>query len=259
MPKNPTAAEQSLVEQFSLWVPERVKLFKWDTTKREYCFGRSGWNNGNQRHCYDPMPMLLGRWNPLSSDAFTTDYCSASSSRLCQNRVETRVIRERSALLTIWDLNLEGRRPKLSIARQSYLWLRLEEKGGVVNPEGIPDWLSEQLPDSKFWSETKSRLLLWGSCVYRDLSGSIRFALVKFLESSGAEVTEYKVIRMIPRQFVKRWKTIVLNFILILWLLRVVQDPATRCHSPDVNGRDPDKMLDGFGDLCGAESLNFTG
>ena len=163
-----------------------------------------------------------------------------------------------SALLTIWDLT-KGVDPNLSIEGIKLL-IKTGGKSGVwVNPEGIPDWLFEQLPDSKFLSERKAGVIVMSdrasTGTYQDQSGLL---LVKLLESSGAEVTEYKVIPDDSQTISETLKTHCAEFHSDIVIASGGTGPGPRDVTPDVMEEICDKMLDGFGDLLRAESLNFT-
>jgi cyclic pyranopterin phosphate synthase len=99
-----------------------------------------------------------------------------------------------AALATIWDL-VKGVEPNLEIGEVRLLVKAGGKSGLWVNPDGIPDWLAEQLP------ETKPLYGLTGAIVvmsdrafarqYEDKSGP---AAMEILENAGAKISECRIV-----------------------------------------------------------------
>lgn len=99
-----------------------------------------------------------------------------------------------AALLTIWDLT-KGVDPALSMGATKLL-VKTGGKSGVwLHPEGVPDWLLAQLPETTFLKSKTAAVLVMSdraaSGDYIDESGEL---LNTLLEQSGATISCYKVI-----------------------------------------------------------------
>lgn len=163
-----------------------------------------------------------------------------------------------AALLTIWDLT-KGTDPNLKISDIKLL-IKTGGKSGVwVNPEGIPSWLMQQLPEQYVLKGKKVAVVVMSdraaSGEYVDESGAL---LNKILAEAKAEIVEYKVI---PDDAERIEKT-------ILDICRTQQPdllmasggtgPGPRDITPEILARVSDRMLDGFGDMLRHESLYYT-
>lgn len=162
------------------------------------------------------------------------------------------------ALLTIWDLT-KGTEPNLKIGDIKLL-VKTGGKSGVwVNPEGIPPWLEEQLPQQSFLQGKKAAVVIMSDRAsrgeYTDESGVL---LNKFLSGADADIVVYKVI---PDEQIEIEKTLVdicRNQQPHLLVTSGGTGPGPRDMTPDVLSRVSDRMLDGFGDMLRHESLYCT-
>ncbi len=163
-----------------------------------------------------------------------------------------------AALLTIWDLT-KGTYANLSIGAIKLL-VKTGGKSGVwMNSDGIPDWLSEQLPSPYFLSGKKAGVIVMSDRAsigtYEDQSGPI---LVDCLKSAGAEIMEYKVIPDDVQTISETLKAHCQTFHPDIVIASGGTGPGPRDVTPDVLENVCDRMLDGFGDFLRAESLNYT-
>lgn len=99
-----------------------------------------------------------------------------------------------AALLTIWDL-VKGTEPALRLDDVRLLVKEGGKSGLWIHPEGIPDWLSAQLPDQKPLAGLKAVVVVMSDRasegVYEDRSGP---ALRDVLTGAGADVLALDVI-----------------------------------------------------------------
>lgn len=163
-----------------------------------------------------------------------------------------------AALLTIWDLT-KGVDPNLSIEGVRLL-IKTGGKSGVwTNPLGIPEWLSEQLPDEKVLSGVKSALLIMSdrasSGEYEDKSGPI---LKSLLEKAGSDMVFHKVIPDEKKEIENHIQNICFQNKPALLIASGGTGPGPRDVTPDVLSEISDRMLEGLGDVLRAESLHFT-
>ncbi len=163
-----------------------------------------------------------------------------------------------AALLTIWDLT-KGTEPNLKISDIKLL-VKTGGKSGVwVNPDGIPPWLEEQLPQQSFLQGKKAAVVVMSDRAsrgeYTDESGVL---LNKFLSGADADIVAYKVI---PDEQIEIEKTLVdicRNQQPHLLVTSGGTGPGPRDITPDVLYRMSDRMLDGFGEMLRHESLYYT-
>lgn len=163
-----------------------------------------------------------------------------------------------AALLTIWDLT-KGTEPNLKISDIKLLVKTGGRSGVWVNPDGIPPWLEEQLPQQSFLQEKKAAVVVMSDRAsrgeYTDESGVL---LNKFLSEADADIVVYKVI---PDEQIEIEKTLVdicRNQQPHLLVTSGGTGPGPRDMTPDVLSRVSDRMLDGFGDMLRHESLYYT-
>lgn len=163
-----------------------------------------------------------------------------------------------AALLTIWDLT-KGTEPNLKISDIKLLVKTGGRSGVWVNPDGIPPWLEEQLPQQSFLQGKKAAVVVMSDRAsrgeYTDESGVL---LNKFLSEADADIVVYKVI---PDEQIEIEKTLVdicRNQQPHLLVTSGGTGPGPRDMTPDVLSRVSDRMLDGFGDMLRHESLYYT-
>lgn len=99
-----------------------------------------------------------------------------------------------AALLTIWDL-VKGTEPALRLEDVRLLVKEGGKSGLWIHPEGIPEWLSAQLPDQKPLTGLKAVVVVMSDRAsegaYEDRSGPV---LREILSKAGAEVLALDVI-----------------------------------------------------------------
>lgn len=163
-----------------------------------------------------------------------------------------------AALLTIWDL-AKGTDPNLKIGDIKLLAKTGGKSGVWINPEGIPSWLAQQLPDQAVLKGKRAAVVVMSDRAargeYADESGDL---INNILAAAKAEITDYRVI---PDESAEIEKV-------ILDICRTQQPdllmasggtgPGPRDITPDVLARISDRMLDGFGDMLRHESLYYT-
>jgi molybdenum cofactor biosynthesis protein MoaC len=163
-----------------------------------------------------------------------------------------------AALLTIWDLT-KGVDPNLSIEGVCLL-VKTGGKSGVwINPNGIPEWLSEQLPDEKTLAGKSAAILVMSDRAskgeYEDKSGPV---LKKLLGAAGADIKYSEVIPDEASKIAAAIKEISMQHKPDLLIASGGTGPGPRDKTPDVLESICDRMLWGLGDLLRRESHHFT-
>lgn len=163
-----------------------------------------------------------------------------------------------AALLTIWDLT-KGVDPNLSIEAVQLL-VKTGGKSGVwVNPNGIPDWLAEQLPDEKYLGGKTAAILVMSDRAskgeYEDKSGPV---LRELLTNAGAEIKCCDIIPDEAHKIATSIKELAAQYTPDLLIASGGTGPGPRDVTPEVLEDMSDRMLEGLGDLLRAESLHFT-
>lgn len=163
-----------------------------------------------------------------------------------------------AALLTIWDLT-KGTDPNLAIGDVRLL-VKTGGKSGVwVNPDGIPQWLTDQLPPALFLEGKKAGILIMSdrasSGTYEDRSGPL---LKKLLEDSGAIIQSQEIIPDDETEISRSITGICRTQQPDLLIASGGTGPGPRDITPDVLARVSDRMLEGLGDLLRTESLHYT-
>jgi cyclic pyranopterin phosphate synthase len=92
-----------------------------------------------------------------------------------------------AALATIWDL-VKGTEPNLIIGHVRLLVKEGGKSGLWINPDGIPDWLAEQIPPKRTMEGIKTAVLVMSdrasTGIYEDQSGVL---LSQLLENEGGQ------------------------------------------------------------------------
>ena len=163
-----------------------------------------------------------------------------------------------AALLTIWDLT-KGTDPNLSIEGIRLL-IKTGGKSGVwVNPDGIPAWLEEQLPDAEFLKGKSAAILVMSdraaSGEYKDESGML---LKDLAFQAGAVLKAYDIIPDDVDKIEQSILKICREQKPDLLIASGGTGPGPRDVTPDVLAKISDRMLDGLGDVLRTESLYFT-
>lgn len=162
------------------------------------------------------------------------------------------------ALLTIWDL-VKGTDPNLALGEIKLL-VKTGGKSGVwTNPNGIPVWLAEQLPEETPLAGTAAGIIVMSDRAsegsYEDQSGPL---LQELLTKSGADISDYQVIPDDASEITEAIQSHVRKYNPALLIASGGTGPGPRDVTPDVLESICDRMLDGLGDLLRFESLHFT-
>lgn len=163
-----------------------------------------------------------------------------------------------AALLTIWDLT-KGLDPNLLIGEVRLL-IKTGGKSGIwTNPDGIPDWLNDQLPNEQSLDGKNVAILVMSdrasSGEYEDKSGPL---LSELLTRQGGYVSDVTVIPDDPESIKKNIEDIQQTSHPDLLIASGGTGPGPRDVTPDVLEEICDRMLDGLGDLLRTESLHYT-
>ena len=186
-----------------------------------------------------------------------TVYCQAAA--FAKTGVEMEALAgANAALLTIWDLT-KGTDPALRIGDVKLL-VKTGGKSGVwVNPDGIPDWLTEQLPDPRSLAGKQAAILVMSDRAatgdYEDESGPV---LREALEQAGAEITAQQIIPDDAETIAETLQAICQKQKPDLLIAAGGTGPGPRDVTPDVLAEISDRMMDGLGDVLRAESLHYT-
>lgn len=163
-----------------------------------------------------------------------------------------------AALLTIWDLT-KGTDPSLSIEGVRLL-VKTGGKSGIwVNPDGIPQWLEDQLPDASFLRGKKATILVMSDRAskgeYADQSGVL---LKDLLAAAGAEIAAYEVVPDQEEDIAQAITSLCKSGQPDLLIATGGTGPGPRDVTPDVLKKISDRMLEGLGNVLRAESLHYT-
>ena len=163
-----------------------------------------------------------------------------------------------AALLTIWDLT-KGTDPNLSIEGIRLL-IKTGGKSGIwVNPDGIPAWLEEQLPEAAFLKGKSAAILVMSDRAskgkYKDESG---VCLKTLLSEAGSDIKAYEIIPDEADKIEQAVLKICREQKPDLLIASGGTGPGPRDVTPDVLTKISDRMLEGLGDVLRFESLYFT-
>ena len=186
-----------------------------------------------------------------------TVYCQAAA--FAKTGVEMEALAgANAALLTIWDLT-KGTDPALRIGDVKLL-VKTGGKSGVwINPDGIPDWLTEQLPDARNLAGKQAAILVMSDRAatgdYEDESGPV---LREALEQAGAKIIEQQIIPDDAETIAETIRNVCQKQKPDLLIAAGGTGPGPRDVTPDVLAEISDRMMDGLGDVLRAESLHYT-
>lgn len=163
-----------------------------------------------------------------------------------------------AALLTIWDLT-KGTDPNLSIEGVRLL-VKTGGKSGIwVNPDGIPQWLEDQLPDTSFLRGKKATVLVMSDRAskgeYADQSGVL---LKDLLAAAGAEIAAYEVVPDQEEDIAQAITSLCKSGQPDLLIATGGTGPGPRDVTPEVLEKISDRMLEGLGNILRSESLHYT-
>lgn len=163
-----------------------------------------------------------------------------------------------AALLTIWDLT-KGTDPALSIGGIRLLVKTGGKSGTWIHPEGIPQWLADQLPDPAVLKGRRAVIVVMSDRAskgeYRDESGAL---LKTLLQEAGADIAAYELIPDDTDRITQELAGLCATFKPDILIACGGSGPGPRDVTPDVLEKISDRMLDGLGDVLRAESLHFT-
>lgn len=194
----------------------------------------------------------------LNDDTCSVDvYCQAAA--FAKTGVEMEALAGvNNALLTIWDLT-KGVDPNLTIGAVRLLVKTGGKSGIYTNPEGIPDWLENQLPEQQTMINKNAAYIVMSdraaSGEYEDKSGPV---LKELLEKAGANIVAHSVIPDDADIIEKNILTICHDKKPDLLIACGGTGPGPRDVTPDVLEKISDRMLSGLGDVLRAQSLYFT-
>lgn len=159
--------------------------------------------------------------------------------------------------LTIWDLT-KGVDPNLSI-HDVRLLVKTGGKNGVwKNPMGVPGWLEQQLPNSKFLNNINVAVLVMSDRAskgeYADQSGLL---LKELINAAGAKICSYDVIPDDESVIISTILSIQNNKKPDLLITSGGTGPGPRDVTPDVLSQISSRMLDGLGDLFAGREPKF--
>ncbi len=204
-----------------------------------------------------PMDQVTIHCSLNEADKSVSVYCQAAA--FAKTGVEMEALAGVNiALLTIWDLT-KGVEPNLEIGGIKLL-VKTGGKSGVwTNPEGIPDWLAEQLPSAQVLSGMKACILVMSdrasSGDYEDKSGEL---LMDLLGEAGATLGQKRIIPDDAKTIAQNLRDICANEKPDLLIASGGTGPGPRDVTPEVLSEVCERMLDGLGDYMRAESLHFT-
>ena len=162
-----------------------------------------------------------------------------------------------AALSTVWDLS-KGTEPNLSIGNIRLLVKEGGKSGLWVNPDGIPDWLMDQLPGLPMEGKRAAIMVMSdraSSGVYDDVSGAM---LAEMLKKDGAEVTDHHVIADDAAVIAGTLQKIYGQSRPELTILCGGTGPGPRDVTPEVMEDVCDRILEGFGEMLRRESASYT-
>lgn len=189
-------------------------------------------------------------------DAVTV-YCQAAAHAKTGVEMEA-ITGVQAALATIWDLT-KGTEPNLTIGAVRLLVKEGGKSGLWVNPDGVPDWLSAQLPARKTMTGVKAAVLVMSdrasAGVYEDKSGAL---LQKLLQDEGADVAALKIVSDDGDEIAGAIRAIHEKHKPKIIITSGGTGPGPRDVTPEVIERVCDRMLEGFGEALRRESAAFT-
>jgi len=214
-------------------------------------------------------PDLLTMCHPLPLDQVTV-HCALSDTENCvmvfcqaaayaKTGVEMEALAGvQAALLTIWDLT-KGIDPALKIC-ETRLLVKTGGKSGVwTHPDGIPDWLAQQLPDLEPLKGKSAAVLVMSDRAakgdYEDESGAV---LKELLTGAGASLSAYEVIADDKETIKETLAKICRETKPDVLIASGGTGPGPRDVTPEALAEISERMLDGLGDLLRAESLHYT-
>jgi len=191
------------------------------------------------------------------SDYCVTIYCQAAAHAKTGVEMEA-LAGANNALLTLWDLT-KGVDPALRIGDVTLLAKTGGKSGVWLNPEGIPEWLEEQLPQACCLEGHKVALVVMSDRAskgdYEDKTGPL---LKDIFEGTKAEISDFTVIPDDAETIGKTITAICKNSMPDVLIAAGGTGPGPRDVTPEVLEDISDRMLHGLGDLLRQESMHFV-
>ena len=212
-------------------------------------------------------PEILAMCHSLPLDQVTVDFendeAKAAITVYCQvaahakTGVEMEALQGASAaLLSIWDLT-KGVEPALEVSGIRLLYKEGGKNGVWVHPQGIPEWLAEQMPAPEPLAGVKAAVLVMSDRAskgdYEDKSGPLAREM---LEAAGAHVLRVDVVRDDKAAITNALTTLAKACRLIIC------SGGTGISGRDVTAEAlqaiADKPVPGFGELLRQDGASFT-
>lgn len=162
-----------------------------------------------------------------------------------------------AALGTIWDLS-KGTEPNLSIGNIRLLVKEGGKSGLWINPDGLPEWLSEQLPALPMDGKRAAIIVMSdraSSGVYDDVSGAM---LGEMLKADGAEIAAHQVIADDLAVITATLQDVYDQSRPELMILCGGTGPGPRDVTPEAMDSVCERILEGFGEMLRRESAAYT-
>lgn len=168
------------------------------------------------------------------------------------------VMAVQAALATVWDL-VKGTEPALTIGDVQLL-MKEGGKGGLwINPRGIPEWLSAQLPQRHPLQGLTCGVVVMSDRaskgVYEDKSGPV---LQELLSTYGAHVLDYTVLPDDIKKVTAHLKKIIAKSKPSFIMTSGGTGLAKRDITPEALESICDRMLPGFGELLRQDGAQVT-
>jgi cyclic pyranopterin phosphate synthase len=212
-------------------------------------------------------PEILPMCHPLPLDQVTVDFendeASAAITVYCQvaahakTGVEMEALQgANAALLSIWDLT-KGVESALEISGVRLLYKEGGKTGVWVHPEGIPDWLAEQMPAPESLAGIKAAVLVMSDRAstgnYEDRSGPLAR---ETLEAAGAHVLRVDVVQDDKVAITGALETLASECRLVI--CSGGTGISGRDVTPEALQAIADKPVPGFGELLRQDGASFT-
>lgn len=203
-----------------------------------------------------PLDQVSVHCVPESSDTIRV-YCQVAAHAKTGVEMEA-VMGVQAALATIWDL-VKGTEPNLTIGNVRLLVKEGGKSGLWVNPDGIPEWLAEQISTQRAMEGIATAILVMSdrasAGVYEDKSGAL---LGDLLKEDGADIVEYRVIPDDADTISAALHDVYQTARPKLIIMSGGTGPGPRDVTPDVMSVVCDRILDGFGEMLRHESAAYT-
>lgn len=168
------------------------------------------------------------------------------------------IVAVQSALACIWDL-VKMVEPNLTIGDIRLLLKEGGKSGMWIHPDGVPDWLSDALPERQSMTGKNVSIVIMSdrasSGEYDDKTGPF---LTNLLDDEGADIISLKVIPDEKEHIEKTLIALCDDEQPDIILAAGGTGPGPRDITPDVVNGLADRELDGLGEVLRRESAAFT-